>query len=144
MLLWTINKLLYHCIILYTGMHNTSYLFSQDYTPHSTGSLHNNILLKWGLRASSEQYLAWRCPWSCCWWRGRGAARTAGSRWRAPATAPPLTASPGTRRRRWAVYKVLCSAPLVPQPVVQSRRRPLLGPSPGWKRLLALSHLRHY
>ena len=28
--------------------------------------------------------------------------------------------------------------------VVQSRKRPLLGPSPGWKRLLALSHLRHY
>ena len=28
--------------------------------------------------------------------------------------------------------------------VVQLRRRPLLGPSPGWKRLLALSHLRHY
>ena len=28
--------------------------------------------------------------------------------------------------------------------VVQSRRRPLLGPSPDWKRLLALSHLRHY
>ena len=27
--------------------------------------------------------------------------------------------------------------------VVQSRRRPLLGPSPGWKRLLAHSHLRH-
>ena len=28
--------------------------------------------------------------------------------------------------------------------VVQSRRRSLLGPSPGWKRLLPLSHLRHY
>ena len=28
--------------------------------------------------------------------------------------------------------------------VVQSWRRPLLGPSPGWKRLLALSHLRHF
>ena len=28
--------------------------------------------------------------------------------------------------------------------VVQSRRRPLLGPSPGRKRLLPLSHLRHY
>ena len=28
--------------------------------------------------------------------------------------------------------------------ISQSRRRPLLGPSPGWKRLLALSHLRHY
>ena len=28
--------------------------------------------------------------------------------------------------------------------VVQSQRRPLLGTSPGWKRLLALSHLRHY
>ena len=26
---------------------------------------------------------------------------------------------------------VLCSDPSVPQPVVQSRRRPLLGPSPG-------------
>ena len=26
---------------------------------------------------------------------------------------------------------VLCKAPSVPQPVVQSRRRPLLGPSPG-------------
>ena len=26
---------------------------------------------------------------------------------------------------------LLCSAPSVPQPVVQSRRRPLLGPSPG-------------
>ena len=26
---------------------------------------------------------------------------------------------------------VLCSAPSVPQPVVQSWRRPLLGPSPG-------------
>ena len=39
---------------------------------------------------------------------------------------------------------VLCSAPSVPQLVVQSQRRPLLGHSPGWKRLLALSHLRHY
>ena len=28
--------------------------------------------------------------------------------------------------------------------VVQSRRRPLLGPSPHWKHLLALSNLRHY
>ena len=28
--------------------------------------------------------------------------------------------------------------------VSQSQRRPLLGPSPGWKRLLVLSHLRHY
>ena len=34
--------------------------------------------------------------------------------------------------------------PSVPQPVVQSQRRPLQGPSPGWKRLLPLSHLRHY
>ena len=28
--------------------------------------------------------------------------------------------------------------------VSQSLRRPLLGPSPGWKRLLPISHLRHY
>ena len=26
----------------------------------------------------------------------------------------------------------------------QSQRRPLLGPSPGWRHLVALSHLRHY
>ena len=26
----------------------------------------------------------------------------------------------------------------------QSQRRPLLGPSPGWKSILALSHWRHY
>ena len=26
----------------------------------------------------------------------------------------------------------------------RGERRPLLGPSPGWKRLLLLSHLRHY
>ena len=32
----------------------------------------------------------------------------------------------------------------VPSEGSQSRRRPLLGPSPGWKRLLPLSHLRHY
>ena len=32
----------------------------------------------------------------------------------------------------WLKMKVvLCSAPSVPQPVVQSRKRPLLGPSPG-------------
>ena len=30
-----------------------------------------------------------------------------------------------------SIEVVLCSAPSVPQPVVQSRRRPLLGPSPG-------------
>ena len=34
-------------------------------------------------------------------------------------------------RSPMALRPVLCSAPSVPQPVVQSRRRPLLGPSPG-------------
>ena len=44
-----------------------------------------------------------------------------------------------------AMLRVLVSAAnwLIGE-VVQSQRRPLLGPSPGWKRLLALSHLRHY
>ena len=48
--------------------------------------------------------------------------------------------------RRLIVYFKLVPQidPSVPRPVVQSRRRPLLGPSPGWKCLLALSHLRHY
>ena len=50
----------------------------------------------------------------------------------------------GGRRLLSGIQLVLCSAPSVPQPVVQSRRRPLLGPSLGWKRLLPLSHLRHY
>ena len=34
-------------------------------------------------------------------------------------------------RKILMIIVVLCSAPSVPQPVVQSRRRPLLGPSPG-------------
>ena len=38
----------------------------------------------------------------------------------------------------------LCAANWLIGEVVQSRRRPLLvGPSPGWKCLLDLSHLRH-
>ena len=56
-----------------------------------------------------------------------------------PAHMPPTWLSRG-----WGEWVVLYNDPSVPQPVVQSRRRPLLGPSPGWKRLLALSHLRHY
>ena len=49
----------------------------------------------------------------------------------------------GTSIKEWQIL-VPQIDPSVPKPVVQSRRRPLLGPSPGWKRLLALSHLRHY
>ena len=41
-------------------------------------------------------------------------------------------------------FVVLCSAPSVPQPVFTITERPLQGPSPSLKRLLALSHLRHY
>ena len=63
-------------------------------------------------------------------WRRTAAPPVCGAR---PASSPAVT--------RWLV---LCSAPLVPQPVVQSQRRPLLGPSPGRKRQLPLSHLRHY
>ena len=33
--------------------------------------------------------------------------------------------------RKCDIGLLLCSAPSVPQPVIQSRRRPLLGPSPG-------------
>ena len=41
----------------------------------------------------------------------------------------------------------LCSAPSVSQSdftIMEKVPTHLLGPSPGWKRLLALSHLRHY
>ena len=41
-----------------------------------------------------------------------------------------------------APYRVVLQK--VPSKGSWSRRRPLLGPSPGWKRLLPLSHLRHY
>ena len=37
----------------------------------------------------------------------------------------------GDEPRQHLLEVVLCSVPSVPQPVVQSRRRPLLGPSPG-------------
>ena len=43
----------------------------------------------------------------------------------------------------WAAIKTSAANQLIGE-VVQSRRRPLVGPSPGWKRLLPLSHLRHY
>ena len=45
----------------------------------------------------------------------------------------------------WNILRVLSSAAnrLIGE-VVQSWRRPLIGPSPGWKRLLPLSHSRHY
>ena len=54
-------------------------------------------------------------------------------------TATIVTRGQDSRTRRGAggsramvrYLLVLCSAPSVPQPVVQSRRRPLLGPSPG-------------
>ena len=36
--------------------------------------------------------------------------------------------------------RVLCSAPSVPQPVVQSRRRPLVGPSPSRGTIGAFNH----
>ena len=42
----------------------------------------------------------------------------------------------------WGIYSSAANR-LIGE-VVQSRRRPLLGPSPGWKRLLPLSHLRQY
>ena len=50
---------------------------------------------------------------------------------------PPPAPPPGTQElvhsdeNPFYSKVVLCSAPSVPQPVVQSRRRPLLGPSPG-------------
>merc|ERR1712155_463935 len=50
-------------------------------------------------------------------------------------TPPSTLRSPAhpsyTPANRVRLYLVLCSAPSVPQPVVQSRRRLLLGPSPG-------------
>ena len=49
-----------------------------------------------------------------------------------------------SRQRQDGYLRVPQIDPSVSQPVVQSWRRPLLGPSPGWKHLLALSHLRHY
>ena len=41
-------------------------------------------------------------------------------------------------------YQVSSAANRLIGEVVQSRRRPLLEPSPGWKHLLALLHWRHY
>ena len=62
----------------------------------------------------------------------------------------PQPSTPAWRPRssRWACHVMArvesSAANRLISEVVQSRRRPLLGPSPGWKRLLALSHLRHY
>ena len=54
------------------------------------------------------------------------------------------TAAAHPHGRRIHLHLVSCSAAnrLIGE-VVQSRRRPLLGPSPDWKRLLPLSHRMH-
>ena len=81
------------------------------------------------------------------------------SLWRSGSWGSPRCSTPGTWRRA-SSWTAAASSPtsassttpstgtsaanrLIGE-VVQSRRRPLLGPSPSWKRLLALSHLRHY
>ena len=95
---------------------------------------------QWGASVVSISHVAlWpgtrrgRCPPGSRW---RWPAPTPGSRgWRAPRSAGPahiveysFNSNDGFRRLR---------------AVLQSRRRPLLGSSPGWKCLLVLSHLRH-
>ena len=59
---------------------------------------------------------------SCCW---RGLAGLA------PGSLPLNLGGQCYQDKAGYLQLVLCSAPSVPQPVVQSRRRPLLGPSPG-------------
>ena len=88
-----------------------------------------------------------RRPRSCprrCAPAPSGRCGSAASRW----GSRNLQGSPATRNSvksfakfRWQLYS---AANRLIGEVVQARRRPLLGPSPGWKRLLALSHLRHY
>ena len=59
-----------------------------------------------------------------------------------PAVSPPPPRQGGPGEPAQHIYTYLSAANLLIGEVVQSRRRPLLGPSPGW--LLPLSHLRHY
>ena len=78
-----------------------------------------------------------------------------------PPAQAPAAAGPGRRRlllrplplprqirhraqenRRWPTSLLTSAVKRSIGEVVQSRRRLLLGPSPGWKRLLALSHYR--
>ena len=92
-----------------------------------------------------EAYLH-KCGWCCilpspC----RVTAQHSGHLWTAAAGAATsgvmsahLSQSPGLSGHKTSAANRLIGE------VVQSPRRPLLGPSPGWKRLLALSHLRHY
>ena len=49
----------------------------------------------------------------------------------------------GACRAKSGMGFYLCCRRLICE-VVQSQRRPLLGPSPGWKCLLLLSYYRHY
>ena len=79
-----------------------------------------------------------------------GGARRALEQARAPRAALP---EPGAVCRGWIqpscnVTSLSVRASNEPSrrlwDVLQSWRRALLRPSPGWKRLLALSHLRHY
>ena len=89
------------------------------------------------------------CPASCSWKRGRGGCtggRGRGRRSSAARAAPAAAATwsqsllQGTGEVYWGnVKNIRCLFESCK--FSQSRRRPLLGPSPGRKRLQALSHL---
>ena len=62
-----------------------------------------------------------------------------------PSTWPPAATTPRHRKGGAGSLASNCRASNEGYPKIsQSQRRPLLGPSPGWKHQLALPHLRHY
>ena len=61
-----------------------------------------------------------------------------------PPPCPPCWRPATSSRSRAAILELQTKVIRRFAKISQSRRRPLLGPSPGWKRLLVLSNLRHY
>ena len=57
---------------------------------------------------------------------------------------PPQSGSPHVTPLEGCITVSCLVLEKVPSKGSITRRSPLLGPSPGWKRLLPLSHLRHY
>ena len=93
----------------------------------------------------------WECP-PGTWWTPRRRTPPPPPWTARPASPAPGSPNIGTPGLGPDIQLVVCLCRLIIYSaanrligkVVQSRRRPLLGPSPSWKRLLPLSHLRHY
>ena len=100
------------------------------------------VCSRWGPGQQTVGRVRPMWPWCRCP-RGWSAPVAASQSWTAPAR--NIQPQPTSEYGRW-VRRIITRAandPSVFTIMEKAPNRPLVGPSPGWKHLLALSHLRH-